>query len=95
MVVRDRNHASVVVWGTRVNEADGTTATYQRTGRLARQLDPSRPTSGALASATGARFAGGDVEVLAYNGYTGSSRRSCTRRPTTWPPPTTATAGCS
>lgn len=70
MVVRDRNHPSIVVWGTRVNEANGTTAMYQRTGRLARQLDPSRPTSGALASSTGARFAGGDVEILAYNDYT-------------------------
>ncbi|WP_086851088.1 glycoside hydrolase family 2 protein [Amycolatopsis kentuckyensis] len=70
MVVRDRNHPSIVVWGTRVNEANGTTAMYQRTGRLARQLDPSRPTSGALASTTLGRFAGTDVEVLAYNDYT-------------------------
>ncbi|WP_318306845.1 glycoside hydrolase family 2 protein [Amycolatopsis solani] len=70
MVVRDRNHPSVVVWGTRVNEANGTTAMYAKTGRLAKQLDPSRPTSGALASTTGARYAGGDVEVLAYNDYT-------------------------
>jgi len=70
MVVRDRNHPSIVVWGTRVNEATGTTAMYQRTGRLARQLDPSRPTSGALASPTLGRFAGSDVEVLAYNDYT-------------------------
>ncbi|WP_372664932.1 glycoside hydrolase family 2 protein [Amycolatopsis kentuckyensis] len=70
MITRDRNHPSIVVWGTRVNEANGTTAMYGRTGRLARQLDPSRPTSGALASSTGARFAGGDVEILAYNDYT-------------------------
>jgi beta-galactosidase len=70
MITRDRNHPSIVVWGTRVNEANGTTAMYGRTGRLARKLDPSRPTSGALASSTGARFAGSDVEVLAYNDYT-------------------------
>ncbi|MGW4056725.1 glycoside hydrolase family 2 protein [Amycolatopsis sp. NPDC004747] len=70
MVVRDRNHPSIVVWGTRVNEANGTTALYERTGRLARQLDPSRPTSGALASSTLGRFAGTDVEILAYNDYT-------------------------
>lgn len=70
MITRDRNHPSIVVWGTRVNEANGTTAMYGRTGRLAHQLDPSRPTSGALASWTGARFAGSDVEVLAYNDYT-------------------------
>ncbi len=70
MVVRDRNHPSIVVWGTRVNEANGTTAMYQRTGRLARQLDPSRPTSGALASTTLGRYAGTDVEILAYNDYT-------------------------
>ncbi|SEF21645.1 beta-galactosidase [Amycolatopsis pretoriensis] len=70
MITRDRNHPSIIVWGTRVNEANGTTAMYGRTGRLARRLDPSRPTSGALASSTGARFAGSDVEVLAYNDYT-------------------------
>jgi len=70
MITRDRNHPSIVVWGTRVNEANGTTAMYRRTGSLAWQLDPSRPTSGALASTTGARYAGDDVEVLAYNDYT-------------------------
>ncbi|MCR6482499.1 beta-galactosidase [Amycolatopsis sp. OK19-0408] len=70
MITRDRNHPSIIVWGTRVNEANGTTAMYGRTGRLARQLDPSRPTSGALASTTGARYAGADIEVLAYNDYT-------------------------
>ncbi|RSM33542.1 beta-galactosidase, partial [Amycolatopsis balhimycina DSM 5908] len=73
MVVRDRNHPSIVVWGTRVNEAAGSTELYLRTGRLARQLDPSRPTSGALATTTGARLAlppGTDEQVLAYNDYT-------------------------
>ncbi|WIV55139.1 glycoside hydrolase family 2 protein [Amycolatopsis nalaikhensis] len=70
MITRDRNHPSIVIWGTRVNEANGTTALYGRTGRLARQLDPSRPTSGALASTTLARYAGDDIEVLAYNDYT-------------------------
>ncbi|OXM69093.1 glycoside hydrolase family 2 protein [Amycolatopsis vastitatis] len=73
MVVRDRNHPSIVVWGTRVNEAAGSTDLYLRTGRLARQLDPSRPTSGALATTTGARLAlppGTDEQVLAYNDYT-------------------------
>ncbi|WP_326949424.1 beta-galactosidase [Amycolatopsis sp. NBC_01307] len=73
MVIRDRNHPSVVVWGTRVNEAAGTTEMYLKTGKLAKQLDPSRPTSGALASTTGARLAlppGTDEQVLAYNDYT-------------------------
>src|SRR4051794_16017718 len=69
MVVRDRNHPSIVVWGTRVNEAAGSTDLYLRTGRLARQLDPSRPTSGALATTTGARLAlppGTDEQALPY-----------------------------
>ncbi|MEU7784448.1 sugar-binding domain-containing protein [Amycolatopsis sp. NPDC049159] len=38
--------------------------------RLWDVADPARPTSGALASTTGARYAGGDVEILAYNDYT-------------------------
>ena len=55
MVVRDRNRPSVIVWGTRVNETLGPVVLYDRTDQLAQQLDPSRPTSGAVTGNLGLR----------------------------------------
>lgn len=48
MVRRDRHHPSIIVWGTRVNESANDPDLYQRTRALAKQLDPSRPTSGSM-----------------------------------------------
>lgn len=48
MVLRDRNHASIVIWGVRVNESNNDPALYTRTRELAHSLDPSRPTSGSM-----------------------------------------------
>lgn len=46
MVLRDRNHPSIIVWGVRVNESFDSDAFYQRTNDLAHRLDDSRQTSG-------------------------------------------------
>ncbi len=46
MVVRDRNHPSVVLWGVRVNEGNDCDEFYTDTNALARSLDPSRQTGG-------------------------------------------------
>jgi len=46
MIVRDRNHPSVVLWGARINESGDNHAFYSRTNRLARELDPTRQTGG-------------------------------------------------
>jgi beta-galactosidase len=75
MVVRDRNHPSVVVWGTRVNEALGHVDLYDRADLLARQLDPSRPCTGATSGVRGYRQAlfrmtDGGTSVFSYNDYT-------------------------
>jgi beta-galactosidase len=46
MVVRDRNHPSIVLWGVRVNESFDDTDFYTRTNAIAHRLDDSRQTSG-------------------------------------------------
>jgi beta-galactosidase len=84
MITRDRNHPSIVVWGTRINETLGQTALYERTGKLAEQLDPSRPTSGALAGSAGYRLPlaeATDEKVFAYNDYTADRGKPFTLRP--------------
>jgi hypothetical protein len=49
MIVRDRNHPSIVVWGAKLNETPNDTAFYTSTNELAHALDDSRPTAGAMA----------------------------------------------
>lgn len=51
MVVRDRNHPSVVLWAARLNETPGDAEFYRRTDRLAKELDGSRQTTGAVLQA--------------------------------------------
>lgn len=46
MVLRDRNHPSIILWGVRVNESADDHDFYTRTNTLARELDPTRPTGG-------------------------------------------------
>ena len=46
MVVRDRSHPSIVLWGVRVNEGADCDEFYAETNALARSLDPTRQTGG-------------------------------------------------
>lgn len=48
MIVRDRNHASIVIWGVRVNESADDQSLYRRTTEMAKSLDDSRPDSGSM-----------------------------------------------
>jgi beta-galactosidase len=48
MVLRDRNHPSIVIWGVRVNESHNDPDLYKRTRALADSLDGTRATSGTM-----------------------------------------------
>lgn len=46
MILRDRHHPSVAIWGVRINESPDDDDFYGCTNALARSLDPSRQTGG-------------------------------------------------
>lgn len=48
MILRDRNHASIIIWGVRVNESHNFPSLYERTRAAAYRLDGTRPTSGSM-----------------------------------------------
>ncbi len=46
MILENRNHPSIILWGVRINESVDDDEFYSRTNRIAHELDPSRATSG-------------------------------------------------
>ncbi|WP_025720904.1 glycoside hydrolase family 2 protein [Paenibacillus sp. 1-18] len=46
MIIRDRNHPSIVIWGVRINESQDDHDLYARTNELPHKLDPTRATGG-------------------------------------------------
>jgi beta-galactosidase len=87
MILRDRNHPSIILWGVRGNEAsprqEDDRALYARTYGLARELDPTRPTAGArLSDAWHGKFV--PEEVMTVNDYSNWAD------PHRWPQPVTA-----
>ncbi|MGH7978708.1 MAG: glycoside hydrolase family 2 protein, partial [Limisphaerales bacterium] len=48
MVRRDRNRPSVIIWGVRINESANVPELYKRTTAAAKELDDTRPASGAM-----------------------------------------------
>ena len=49
MVQQYRNHASIILWGVRINESQDDDEFYERTNAVARSLDPYRQTGGVRA----------------------------------------------
>jgi beta-galactosidase len=72
MVTRDRNRASVIIWATRLNETANYPDLYSRTRHIARQLDGSRQTTGAMTTHSAA---GWGEDVFSYNDYHSRRRR--------------------
>jgi beta-galactosidase len=46
MIVQHRNHPSIILWGTRINESPDDDDFYTCTNNIAKALDPSRSTGG-------------------------------------------------
>jgi beta-galactosidase len=66
MVLRDRWRPSVIIWGTRLNESLDHPDLYRRTRQAARELDASRPSSGAMNIHSTKHWA---EDVFAYDDY--------------------------
>ena len=77
MVIRDRSRPSVIIWGTRLNET-GPSPLWARTRQAAKQLDPSRPSSGAMDHYT---TEGWSEDVFAFNDYTVDGHGNATLLP--------------
>ena len=70
MIVRDRNHPAIVIWGVRANESANDVALYRRTTALAKSLDDSRPDSGSMTSGSRKDWkASWHEDVFAFDDY--------------------------
>lgn len=65
MIVRDRNHPSIVLWGVRINESLDDTELYKATNKAAHFFDPSRQTGGVRNIASSHLL----EEVYTYNDF--------------------------
>ena len=84
MIVRDRNHPSIVIWGARLNETPNNVPFYTSTNELAHALDDSRPTAGAMA---GMRLTTEyEQDVFAENDYSSVTGAAGAKQPSLEPP---------
>ncbi len=70
MILRDRNHPSIIIWGTRVNESANDKALYKRTKEISKRLDGTRPSSGSMTPGSRKNWEQEwDEDVFAYDDY--------------------------
>jgi len=67
MILRDRHHPSIVLWGVRINESKDDHDFYARTNQLAHELDPSRQTGGVRCHRDSELL----EDVFTYNDFSG------------------------
>ncbi len=68
MVLRDRNHAAIVIWGVRVNESHNDPELYTKTREVAYAMDGTRQTSGTM-TPWSRKEQGWHQDVYAYDDY--------------------------
>ncbi|MCE5255766.1 MAG: hypothetical protein LLF89_02845, partial [Spirochaetaceae bacterium] len=66
LILRDRNHPSIVLWGVRINESPDDADFYRRTNEMAHRLDPDRQTGGVRAIRNSQLL----EDVYTYNDFT-------------------------
>ncbi|MBO4374684.1 MAG: glycoside hydrolase family 2 protein [Lachnospiraceae bacterium] len=77
MILQYRNHASIILWGVRINESVDDDEFYKRTNDLARSLDPTRPTGGVRCYKKGSFL----EDVFTYNDFVHSGKnRGCEKK---------------
>ncbi len=72
MIAQNRNHASIVLWGVRINESPDDDELYAKTNAFARLLDPTRQTGGVRCIA-GSRLL---EDVYTYNDFIHTGKNS-------------------
>ncbi|MCR5255036.1 MAG: glycoside hydrolase family 2 protein [Acetatifactor sp.] len=65
MIVQNRNHPSIILWGVRINESADDDEFYKRTNEVAHILDPTRQTGGVRAIKKSHLF----EDVYTYNDF--------------------------
>ncbi|MCR4691052.1 MAG: glycoside hydrolase family 2 protein [Lachnospiraceae bacterium] len=71
MIVQYRNHASIILWGVRINESVDDDEFYERTNKVARMLDPSRQTGGVRCFKKGSF----QEDVFTYNDFSHDGKK--------------------
>jgi beta-galactosidase len=84
MIVRDRNHPSIIIWGARLNETPNNVPFYTSTNELAHALDDSRQTAGAMPGMRDTLDF--EQDVFGEDDYSSVKDATGTKEPTLQPP---------
>lgn len=76
MVLQNRNHPSIILWGVRINESQDDDALYKKANEIAHRLDPSRQTSGVRYI----QYSNLLEDVFAFNDFTHSGNNAALKK---------------
>lgn len=77
MILRDRNHPSVFIWGVRINESHDNHELFKSTNKIAKELDDTRPTGGVRNFKKSEFF----EDVYTYNDFIHSGGKEVLEKP--------------